>query len=202
MAPAPFHFFKRLTGLPSGHTATTAEVVSLSLPGKAAPRSPSGLAVAGSVKPAAGASTVRARPRVQPITAALDTMKAEARFGQEAWWKRAVARYKFRQGISVTFALARSLTMTATRKQHSTKHPPGTAAPKQPPVLYLAFELGRSEWKLAFATSPADNPGCGAWAPAIPPPCSRRSTTPPPHSPPGKARPPREPWAVAPQHPS
>jgi transposase len=26
------------------------------------------------------------------------------------------------------------------------------------PVLYLAFELGRNEWKLAFATAPADNP--------------------------------------------
>ena len=39
--------------------------------------------------------------------------------------------------------------MTATRNRHSTK----AAAP-----LYLAFELGWSEWKLAFATGPADNP--------------------------------------------
>jgi len=26
------------------------------------------------------------------------------------------------------------------------------------PVLYLAFELGWNEWKLAFATAPADSP--------------------------------------------
>jgi transposase len=39
--------------------------------------------------------------------------------------------------------------MTATRTRHSTK----TNAP-----LYLAFELGWNEWKLAFATGPADNP--------------------------------------------
>jgi transposase len=44
--------------------------------------------------------------------------------------------------------------MTATRKQHSTKRSPATS----PPVLYLAFEMGWSEWKLAFVTGPADNP--------------------------------------------
>jgi transposase len=42
--------------------------------------------------------------------------------------------------------------MTATRKQHSTKQTEARA------ILYLAFELGWSEWKLAFATGPADNP--------------------------------------------
>ena len=41
--------------------------------------------------------------------------------------------------------------MTATRKQHSTKQGPAR-------VLYLAFELGWNEWKLAFASGPADNP--------------------------------------------
>src|SRR5438270_14095647 len=41
--------------------------------------------------------------------------------------------------------------MTATRKQHSTRQTKGR-------VLYLAFELGWNEWKLAFATGPADNP--------------------------------------------
>jgi transposase len=45
--------------------------------------------------------------------------------------------------------------MTATRKQHSTKR---TSAPLSTPVLYLAFELGWTEWKVAFATGPADNP--------------------------------------------
>ena len=57
--------------------------------------------------------------------------------------------------------------MTATRKQHSTKARsarPGTkrsqsATPsKAGEVLYVAFELSWSEWKLAFATGPADNP--------------------------------------------
>src|SRR5205807_9814192 len=43
------------------------------------------------------------------------------------------------------------LTMTATRKQHSTRQTKGR-------VLYLAFELGWNEWKLAFATGPTDNP--------------------------------------------
>ncbi|HJX83400.1 MAG TPA: IS110 family transposase [Candidatus Angelobacter sp.] len=41
--------------------------------------------------------------------------------------------------------------MTATRKEHSTEQTKGR-------VLYLAFELGWNEWKLAFATGPADNP--------------------------------------------
>src|SRR5437588_2199398 len=41
--------------------------------------------------------------------------------------------------------------MTATRKQHSTRQTKGR-------VLYLAFELGWNEWKLAFATGPTDNP--------------------------------------------
>lgn len=48
--------------------------------------------------------------------------------------------------------------MTVTRKQHSTKQTLVVAAPESPPTLYLAFELGWSEWKLAFATGPADNP--------------------------------------------
>jgi transposase len=48
--------------------------------------------------------------------------------------------------------------MTATRKQHSTKQTPAVAAPGPKPTLYLAFELGWTEWKLAFATGPADNP--------------------------------------------
>jgi transposase len=41
--------------------------------------------------------------------------------------------------------------MTATRKQHSTKQTNKRA-------LYIAFELGWNEWKLAFATGPTDNP--------------------------------------------
>jgi transposase len=45
--------------------------------------------------------------------------------------------------------------MTATRKEHSTKQDP---VQKGKDVLYVAFELGWSEWKLAFATAPADNP--------------------------------------------
>jgi transposase len=56
--------------------------------------------------------------------------------------------------------------MKATRKTKSTKTArPATAAatqvqaqPKTAGVLYLAFELGWNEWKLAFATAPADNP--------------------------------------------
>jgi hypothetical protein len=40
------------------------------------------------------------------------------------------------------------LTITATRIQDSTQ---------RTPVLYLAFELGWNEWKLAFATGPAEN---------------------------------------------
>ena len=42
--------------------------------------------------------------------------------------------------------------MTATRKPHSTKQTPVAASPARTPTLYLAFELGWSEWKLAFAT--------------------------------------------------
>jgi transposase len=48
--------------------------------------------------------------------------------------------------------------MAATRKQHSIKQTPVVDQSKTPGVLYLAFELGWNEWKLAFATSPADNP--------------------------------------------
>ena len=78
--------------------------------------------------------------------------------------------------------------MTATRKQHSSKTaraaarrgptvqataPPkkaaqataqptvtaqGTAPPAPVGVLYVAFELGWNEWKLAFASGPGDNP--------------------------------------------
>src|SRR5436190_11413589 len=48
--------------------------------------------------------------------------------------------------------------MTATRTQHSTNPTPVAASPARTPTLYLAFELGWSEWKLAFATGPADNP--------------------------------------------
>jgi transposase len=39
--------------------------------------------------------------------------------------------------------------MTATRSQHSSE---------RRPALYLAFELGWSDWKLAFAAAPADAP--------------------------------------------
>src|ERR1700682_6144312 len=48
--------------------------------------------------------------------------------------------------------------MTATRKQHSTKHNPSASAGTVKGVLYLAFELGWNEWKLAFSTGPADSP--------------------------------------------
>src|SRR5208282_1898338 len=48
--------------------------------------------------------------------------------------------------------------MTATRPQYSTTQVPVTPVSPAGPVLYLAFELGWSEWKLAFATGPADNP--------------------------------------------
>ena len=48
--------------------------------------------------------------------------------------------------------------MTATRKRHSMKLTPVLDQPKATGVLYLAFELGWNEWKLAFATGPADNP--------------------------------------------
>jgi hypothetical protein len=39
--------------------------------------------------------------------------------------------------------------MTATRIQDSSR---------RTPVLYLAFELGWNEWKLAFATGPGRQP--------------------------------------------
>lgn len=42
--------------------------------------------------------------------------------------------------------------MAATRKQHSTKPIQARG------VLYVAFELGWNEWKLAFVTGPAENP--------------------------------------------
>ena len=51
--------------------------------------------------------------------------------------------------------------MAATRKQHSTKRCPKRNQPvaaKVAEVLYLAFELGWNQWKLAFATVAADNP--------------------------------------------
>jgi transposase len=48
--------------------------------------------------------------------------------------------------------------MTATRKVNSTKSAEAALQPTSKPVLYLAFELGWSEWKLGFATGPADNP--------------------------------------------
>jgi transposase len=49
--------------------------------------------------------------------------------------------------------------MAATRNQHSTEpQTAGSSAPLATGVLYLAFELGWGDWKLAFATGPADNP--------------------------------------------
>jgi transposase len=51
--------------------------------------------------------------------------------------------------------------MTATRKQHSTKRHTKrkqAAQPKAAEALYVAFELSWSEWKLAFATGPVENP--------------------------------------------
>jgi transposase len=45
--------------------------------------------------------------------------------------------------------------MTATRRQHSTTQ---TQTPPATLVLYLAFELGWNDWKLAFGTGPADSP--------------------------------------------
>jgi transposase len=47
--------------------------------------------------------------------------------------------------------------MTATRK-HFTKRNPVAAPSKAPQVLYLALELGWSEWKLAFSTGPTASP--------------------------------------------
>jgi transposase len=48
--------------------------------------------------------------------------------------------------------------MTATRKQYSTKQQHGVSGPTAPGALYVALELSWNEWKLAFATAPADNP--------------------------------------------
>jgi transposase len=52
--------------------------------------------------------------------------------------------------------------MTAARKQHSTKRDAkrkqAVARPKAAEALYVAFELGWNEWKLAFAAGPTDNP--------------------------------------------
>jgi len=48
--------------------------------------------------------------------------------------------------------------MTATRKEHSGKPQAGACARSGGGALFLAFELGWSEWKLAFGTGPADNP--------------------------------------------
>jgi transposase len=48
--------------------------------------------------------------------------------------------------------------MAATRKQHSTKGNPAVSGHVAKGALFLAFELGWSEWKLAFGTGPADNP--------------------------------------------
>jgi transposase len=48
--------------------------------------------------------------------------------------------------------------MTATRKLHASQPVQPAFQPKTMGVLYLAFELGWNEWKLAFATAPADNP--------------------------------------------
>jgi transposase len=48
--------------------------------------------------------------------------------------------------------------MTATRTEHSTKQAGAAASSAATPVLYLALELSWNEWKLAFATGPADNP--------------------------------------------
>src|SRR5271165_7228843 len=48
--------------------------------------------------------------------------------------------------------------MAATRKAHSTK-PLRTATPNTSSgILYLAFELGWNEWKLAFTTGPGASP--------------------------------------------
>src|SRR5262249_21339310 len=48
--------------------------------------------------------------------------------------------------------------MTAARKRHSTKQNPVVCAQVERGALFVAFELGWNEWKLAFAATPADNP--------------------------------------------
>ena len=47
--------------------------------------------------------------------------------------------------------------MAATHTRHSTKWRPAESVPTAKGVLYVAFELGWNEWKLAFGTGPADN---------------------------------------------
>src|SRR5580704_14921368 len=47
--------------------------------------------------------------------------------------------------------------MAATRKHQSTKRNPVASSRTVTGVLYLAFELGWNEWKLAFATQPAES---------------------------------------------
>ena len=47
--------------------------------------------------------------------------------------------------------------MTATRKKHCMAAPAAATAPARAAVLYLAFELGWGEWKLAFSTGPRAN---------------------------------------------
>jgi len=48
--------------------------------------------------------------------------------------------------------------MAATCKKDSTKTPPVVSVPVGQGTLYLAFDLGWTEWSLAFATAPADQP--------------------------------------------
>jgi transposase len=48
--------------------------------------------------------------------------------------------------------------MAATRTRHSSEPAQAASQPAMNAVLYLAFELGWNEWKLGFATGPADNP--------------------------------------------
>jgi transposase len=48
--------------------------------------------------------------------------------------------------------------MTATRKQQSTNQNPAATVAQDKGTLFVAFELGWNEWKLASAAGPADNP--------------------------------------------
>lgn len=48
--------------------------------------------------------------------------------------------------------------MTATCERHSTKSTASVSGSAGTSGLFVAFELGWNEWKLAFATGPADNP--------------------------------------------